>query len=211
MNMKRAALRVLPGALACAIATSAGATLVPRGTEFVYDDALDITWLADANIAATRGYSSTGKMTFDDARSFAQGFAIGGYSDWRLPNMDCFGFDCSNNELAHLYYVTLGVTAGLPITSSINPALAYFFNIQLDPYWLMGTTTMGMAVSGNFDVRDGRTNAGPYLPEFYGWLVRDGDVQVVPEPSSYALALAGLAVLGALSLRSKVAQPGNSR
>ena len=203
------AVGLLPVALYCGTASAA---LYDRGNGLVYDDTLDITWLADANVATTVGYSTTGRLTFDDARGFARGFAIAGYSDWRLPGMRCVVFNCADNEVAHLYSVTLGVGAGSPITSSTSPGLAYFKNIELDPYWLFGTTPAGVALSGNFDVRDGRTNAGPYVPEFYGWLVRDGDVQVVPEPSSYALALAGFAaVMGAVRLRSKAAKPSDGR
>ena len=37
----------------------------------------------------------------------------------------------------------------------------------------------------------------------YAWTVRDGDVAAVPEPESYALFLAGLAVMGG-ALRRRV-------
>lgn len=207
MVSKRALLTAIAGSLACLLAARADAALLVRGTGFVYDDVQDITWLADANVAATIGYSVTGRLTFNDAQGFAQSRAFGGYSDWRLPSMHCLGFDCTDNELAHLYSVSLGVTPGQPITSSNNPALGYFTNVQLDPYWLVGTNVAGVATGGNFDVRDGRTNAGPYVPEFYVWLVRDGDVLPVPEPSSYVLALAALAVLSAVRLHSRPSGP----
>lgn len=92
----------------------------------VYDDVLDITWLADANYAVTSGYDANGLMTWADANTWADTLVFGGYNDWRLPTVDPIGstFDTnwSNNgttdhgypvnstasEMAYMYYVNLG-------------------------------------------------------------------------------------------------------
>lgn len=72
--------------------------------EAYYDDVLDITWLADANSAQTSGYDADGRMNWVDANSWAENLTLGGYSDWRLPNIvdvdnngcvyDLSGIDC---------------------------------------------------------------------------------------------------------------------
>ncbi len=41
----------------------------------VYDDVLDITWLADANYAQTSGYDSDGRMNFSAANTWAAGLS----------------------------------------------------------------------------------------------------------------------------------------
>jgi hypothetical protein len=102
-------------------------TLQPRDldgngvTDAFYDTTLNITWLANADLLRGYGWGS--------AMSFAADFAIGVYSDWRLPNVidtgtplcntSYSGTDCGLNvqtktgdivysEMAHLWYVTLG-------------------------------------------------------------------------------------------------------
>jgi hypothetical protein len=78
---------------------SAQAALVDRGGGMLYDTVLNITWLQDANYAATSGYCNTavncssgifpypsapGWMTWTQANTWANGLEYGGYSDWRL-------------------------------------------------------------------------------------------------------------------------------
>ena len=89
-----AALLVLSG-----LATTAQATLISRlGGQAYYDTVLDITWLANANLAASNtfgvsGISTDGKMTWNTATG-AGGWIEGmnnvsylGFSDWRLPTL----------------------------------------------------------------------------------------------------------------------------
>ncbi len=124
----------LLGALASGAAQAA---LHDRGGGLVYDDVLDVTWLADANYARTSGFVSylgyvDGTMTFDEANSFVATLAyldsVRGvtYSDWRLPKVldtgalgcdsasDC-GFNVASvsngvvySELAYMFYENLG-------------------------------------------------------------------------------------------------------
>ena len=94
--------------------------------EAYYDTELDITWLADANYAQTSGYDADGKMTWDEANTWAGNLSftdgVNVYDDWRLPittdtgtlgcNFTYGGTDCGYNpdpassEMAHLYSVT---------------------------------------------------------------------------------------------------------
>ncbi len=97
-----------------------------------YDDVLDITWLADANYAQTSGHDADGLMTWSASLAWIASLNTAnhlGVSDWRLPfivdtgtpgcDFGYSGTDCGynvqtktgatvHNEMAHLYYVTLG-------------------------------------------------------------------------------------------------------
>ncbi len=113
------------------LTTPAAAELVGRnldGTsgsaEAYYDTDLDITWLAHFNVAGRA-------MKWNEAMTFASGFELGGYSNWRMPKTFAAGWDGTCNyasggtsicgylppenssELIHLYNVTLG-NIGLP-------------------------------------------------------------------------------------------------
>jgi len=80
-------------------ALSAQSELVPRlGGQAYYDTVLDITWLADANLAASNtfgvsGIHSWGGMTWDTAQSWLMamnadgGTGYLGYNNWRLPTV----------------------------------------------------------------------------------------------------------------------------
>ena len=109
----------------------AGATLISKlGGQVVYDTDLDITWLANANLAATNsfgvsGIDTDGTMAWDTATNSTSGWIAGmntanylGYNDWRLPttqvpdtgctntdgtpNAYSSGWDCTGSEMGHL-------------------------------------------------------------------------------------------------------------
>jgi hypothetical protein len=111
------------------------AALTPGGTDYqaYYDDVLNITWLADANLAYTNTFGVSdiapvdASMTWATANEWIAAMNTAAYlgiSDWRLPTItdtgppgcdyaysdtDCgFNVDLSTSELAHLFYSTLG-------------------------------------------------------------------------------------------------------
>lgn len=110
-------------ALSLILSSTANATLFSRlGGQAIYDDVLNITWLANANLAASNtfgvsGINTNGSMTWDTANEWIGGMnADGGTgylgtNDWRLPTMidngndGCAGFvfsggtDCGFNVL----------------------------------------------------------------------------------------------------------------
>lgn len=128
---------------------SANAALFSRlGGQAYYDSALDITWLANANLAHSNDFGVTGvnfngTMAWDKANEWIAAMNSAAYlgaSDWRLPFMldtgaaGCdlaySGTDCGYNvqtksgdtvysEMAHLFYVTLGNTGAFD--TSGNP------------------------------------------------------------------------------------------
>lgn len=108
-----------------------------NGFEAYYDTTLNISWLADANYAATIGWVSPslgyggGWMTIDEGLALLKTLDIGGVTGWRAPQLtdlgapgcpgyaagtgypfggsDCgYNVDPSSSEIVHLYSVTLG-------------------------------------------------------------------------------------------------------
>jgi PEP-CTERM motif len=182
-----------------------------------YDNALNITWLADAS--AFNG-------TWNASKAWADKLVVGAYSAWRLPNLvdvgnngcttlsnaggantDCgFNVDTRLSELAHMYYETLGNIAPFaPSTGTGNQPgwglnnTGPFSNIQPFYYWSAVEYAPGTDFAWNFNIRTGQQYRSAKTSGFYAWAVSDGDVGVavaVPEPESWALALAGLAVAG---------------
>ncbi|MBL8413666.1 MAG: DUF1566 domain-containing protein [Propionivibrio sp.] len=145
-------------ALATAGVLSSGvaqAALNDRGGGLIYDVVLNITWLRDANYAATQ-YAATGGtqgdadglMNWNAANAWAAGLSYAGYDDWRLPtalNQDgsgpCDSFDCTNSEMGHMFYNNMGAIAFNSILTGSNTAnLAQFTNLQPYIYW-SGTAT----------------------------------------------------------------------
>ena len=111
-------LFLLATGLALSLVTHAAqAALIDRGNGMIYDDDLNITWLADANYfktqyTATSGSilstligqtvtdslgtytvgapdfdTTTGAMTWWGAEAWAANLSVGGYDDWRLPTV----------------------------------------------------------------------------------------------------------------------------
>jgi len=196
---------------------------------FFYDTVLDITW--------TRNLTMNGAANWSMAHQWAGNLSIGSYNDWRLPHTfdsgapgcdfsHAGGTDCGynvalgnglvTNELAHLFYVTLGnLAAYAPSTGfyrggqpGVNWGLVntgYFQGDFADGYW----TDLLVQGPPDEDAYFFRFSDGATLPGGNGiqdmLAVRDGDVwsgdgdgdggggQVVPEPASLALALLALA------------------
>jgi hypothetical protein len=115
--------------------------IIPGGTAYqaYYDDQLDITWAANANINSRRG-------SFYGQKLWAMGLDIDGVTGWRLPSMDKNGdhhiVDCNapspsqaacmDNEYGHLFHYGAGMVFDSGITaSSPDP----FSNVQSFDYW----------------------------------------------------------------------------
>jgi hypothetical protein len=96
----------------------------------IYDTDFGITWLRDANYAQPEN-----GMSFPQAVEWADQLVYSGYNDWRLPsayNRDgsgpCYGYNCTESELGHLYYTEL--KNGAANYSNSGP----FNNVQFQ-YW----------------------------------------------------------------------------
>lgn len=189
-----------------------------NGFEAYYDTALNITWLADANYAKTTGYDADGYLNWDEAQTWAANLNVNGTTGWRLPTMvdtgtpgcnsgyngtDCgYNVSTSTSEMAHMFYVTLGNkadndTSGNPQSGWGLTNTGPFKNVQSYGYWSGVEYATDTGRAWRFGTYAGYQYANDKYWEFSVWAVRPGDVAAaVPEPSSYALALVGLAVAG---------------
>lgn len=115
MGMKRTTVAVVLAA-GFALSVTSQAALIDRGGGLIYDDVLNITWLSDANYAATEltpariaaiatavnaaspawlggrtlgpsDFYGDGGMTWWGAMAWADQLVFADYSDWRLPRM----------------------------------------------------------------------------------------------------------------------------
>lgn len=160
-------------ALCLGFVSDSRAELIDRGTydgvKLIYDSAQRITWLGDANWAKTSGFDPNGEMTWDEARAWAGGLTIGGFSDWRLPitsDETCRGAGCTNSEMGHLFAVE-GV-------SSTNPGP--FLNVQGRQYWSSRSYSSEPDLAWYVHFGNGDQAVTGKSDSHMPWAVRDGDV-----------------------------------
>lgn len=213
-------IRSLQLALPCVcalLAMPARAELFDRGGGLIYDSTLNITWLANAlpGFGSAQDLSDGqpwGDMRWPDAVQFAANYSFADsvrhvtWDDWRLPKASpacgANAYNCTANEMGHLFYVDFKGTKGYAWTSPFSPGIdaakvALFQNLQNAPYW-----NQEAVASDPVNLAYGFSSAGAQLVTTkispnYILLVRDGDVtSPVPEPSH--LALLSVGVLGLL-------------
>lgn len=220
--MKNTSLRTALGGLLLAstcLVNVAHATLIDRGNGMIYDSTQDITWLQNANLAGNT-------MTWDASVAWASSLTVGGFTDWRLFNADpadtnCslnfnpgggfsqqyLGYNCTNNELGHLFYHEFGLTQDQSVASLVggtNANFNLFSNVQANPYWSGTEYAPNTTKAWFFNTFNGRQDSFRNKDaNFYAWAVRDGDVAAVPEPGAFAMF--GLGLLG-LAIRRRLAR-----
>ena len=147
-------------ALAAALSAStlgAQAGLVNRGNGLIYDNVLDITWLADFNYSRTQFIASggtqgdaDGRLNWAAANLWADTLVYGGFSDWRLPTLNPSDTTCSNNfnpgggfglqyagtgctggELSHLFVSDLGNQAFTSVLNQVGDTAEQIANLAL--------------------------------------------------------------------------------
>lgn len=187
---------------------TANAALLSRlGGQAVYDTDLDITWLANANLAKSNtfgvaGIDVDGSMDWHTANVFIAamnadgGSGYLGFDDWRLPatyvpdptceQMQAFGWYCTASEMGHLYHIE-GIYWDDP------PPPSLFSNLHWGQYW-SGTeyaADPSKAWGRGFDLEGQYTYDKDY-PFNFAWAVRTGDVGEVPLPAAAWLFGTGL-------------------
>lgn len=199
--------------IALDISSVANAALVSRlSGQAVYDTDRNITWLTDANLAASNAFGvsgiSGGAMNWYTAQDWIAAMNAASYlgvSDWRLPSSNiCSGYNCTGSEMGHLYYTELLNTGGPYVYALANAGP--FSNFQNSFYW-SGTNTGSVSDPAvwNFSFYNGyqgSSNMYSTLNDtFYALVVRSGDV--VPVPAAVWLFGSGLAGLVGFARRKK--------
>ncbi len=207
--------------------------VTPGGTDYqaVYDIDRDITWLADANLAATTtfrvpGIAADGRMSWFTANSWigslnatTQNGGVGflGFTDWRLPsafNQDGSGpcgpvLNCTGSEMGHLFYDELGGNDNESVFDQTNDTqeeidnLALFSNVQSRLYWSGTELALGTSSAWFTSFRSGRQSTSEKEEFNFAWAVRSGDVAAVPAPS--AMLLMGSGLVGLLIIKRRYA------
>lgn len=140
----------------------------------VYDPAADVTWLADANLAASqtfgvRGIAPSGAMSHATALEWvaAMNRAEGGRGylgekRWQLPptveaDPSCsvkqtFGSGCKGSPLGSLYYNVLGLATGEPVVKAIAAGAGPFVDLQPYLYWSCHAAADGRGCHADSDL-----------------------------------------------------------
>lgn len=198
--------------------------------EAYYDTDFNITWLADANYSRTSGYDADGFMTWADANTWAANLSftdgVNVYGDWRLPtapqlDASCegqsvgisFGFNCTGSEMGHLFYVEVGRNTGQGFL--LPEALYTVNNIQANTYWTGSDFAPDTSFAWVFGFNNGNYGAGNSGVGYQGAISKDGGlyamavsngdvgIAAVPEPSTWAMLLTGLALVGVATRRPR--------
>jgi hypothetical protein len=205
--MKKLGITSASAVLLTAITLPSHAALISvLNGQAYYDDQLDITWTANANI--------NGATNWDNQVAWAAGLDIDGVTGWRLPSMDVNGDDvtvncssssqaaCKDNEYGHLNYYGAGTVFGSGITSASSPGP--FTNMQSFIYWSSTEFAPDPNYAQGFLFRFGGTNRwDPKGSDLFAWAVHSGNVGAVPIPP--ALWLFGSGLLGLIGVARKKA------
>lgn len=176
------------------LSACARTTLIPAlNGQVVIDTDLNLTWLANANLAATEtfgvsGIGADGVMNWDTAQSWIDGMNTAGYlgfNDWRLPttlqpDATCSyqapgysgAYNCTGSEMGHLFYTKLGGVAGSSILSSSDPDLALFQNVQSYYYWTGTEHAPDTNFAWRFTTSNGYQGARYKDGKLFAWAVR---------------------------------------
>ncbi len=137
---------------------------VNPGGQTIYDPVMNVTWLANANLAATNTFglppcknqgtpklcvNQDGAMNWNSADQFVKnmntynGTGYLGQTNWVLPPMDpgCgTSYSCASTSdpLGQLFYDRLGLSPGKPVVATPDIAVGPFTNLQPYLYWACG-------------------------------------------------------------------------
>ena len=197
------------------------------GGGIIFDDDTNLSWLKNANTAATNQFGltqsvgmfpaageigSTGRMNFATANNWITAMNAAtylGFNDWRLPTTTQPDASCETQNTNGVP----GQGGGMDCTGSemghlfnvefiMAVAPSPFDNVQDDVYW------SGMLFAPNpnnvwgLSFEDGDQDAGVKDFNDFAWAVRSGDVSapIIPEPATGVWMGTGLGGLLLLAL-----------
>jgi hypothetical protein len=185
----------------------------------VHDGALNINWLANANLAATTtfgvaGINANGTMDYNAALAWIAAMNAAdylGHNNWRLPtsdNAETSDYYRLGSELGELFYTELGSQAGSTIQLTHDAEYGLFSNFQAYHYWTSTAVPNGdgtfktdshetFAFSNGYRCGNTDPNEMCVIPVF------DGNVLTVTSSLDDASA-------GTLRAETAAAQPGDT-
>jgi uncharacterized protein (TIGR03437 family) len=150
-------LPMMAGKISGAPAAAGTGLQVNPGGQTVYDPVTNVTWLANANLAASNTFGlppcaspttpascvdQDGAMTLAAALQFIANMNAAKYlgqTNWELPpiGQSCSAYNCgaASDPLAELFTGQLGLTQGTPVVPSPDIAIGPFNDIQPYLYW----------------------------------------------------------------------------
>ena len=184
-------------------AVNAAPDLVRSGGGYtVYDKALNVTWLADADLAASdacgvAGINPDGSMSWHTAVAFIDSLnarAYLGHSTWRLPrtpdtDSTCSvqtaqlhqgsGYDCTGSEMGELFYTELGSEAGSTLARTHDRFARLFTGFQQSLYWSDSTAQGTNFGAWTFSFGNGWQGSNFFSNDLFVIPVLDGPIGTV--------------------------------
>jgi len=191
-----------------------------------YDTTLNISWLADADMIGRVDFSSASSWATSLNVAGVTGWHLptinidscgtDGYGDvfWSGGGICGYNVQAATSDMAHLHLVTLGNPSA---SHQVDPTLQNtgpFANMQAYGYWFSQDYALNpwsgehvTSEAWRYSFHAGRQDNLDKSALLYAWAVHDGDIgQIappVPEPETYALMLAGLAMMVPLARRRR--------
>jgi hypothetical protein len=174
------------------------AALVPsEDGQTVYDTTNDVTWLANANLAATKtfgvqGINPDGSMSWTTAQEWVTAMNAAKYlgSDrWHLPETKlpddtcsqmpksaAFGYGCVGSQMGRLYYEALGGVKGSTIELKHGTGYGLFTNFQPYLYWSSTLWTRVPNSAFSFSFGNGFQGTNVFVNAMYALPVMEGRI-----------------------------------
>ena len=172
-------------------------------------------WAKSLSYGGNTGWRLAGNVPVDSG-GWKYSLTYDGHSDYG------YNIASPNSELGYMFYANLGLTAYFAPDGTFQPDFGVFGNgstggqsdvglvknLRSSIYW-SGTEFAGnpLHFAWSFYTVDGLQEIGAKVNLYSAWAVHDGDIAAVPEPETYALFLAGLAVMGG-ALRRRAGKAG---
>jgi hypothetical protein len=165
--------------------------------ETIYDATSDVTWLANANLAATksfgvRGINPDGSMAWTTAQEWIAAMNAANYlgsSHWSLPatklpddmcsqmpKAAAFGYGCVGSQMGYLYYQLLGGVKGSTIELQHGADYRLFKNFQPYLYWSSTLWTRVPNSAFSFSFGNGFQGTNVFANMMYAMAVAPGKV-----------------------------------
>jgi hypothetical protein len=173
------------------------ALVASESRDTVYDTVNDLTWLSNANLAATknfgvRGINPDGSMSWTTAQNWIAAMNAANYlgsNRWslpatKLPDTNCsqnpksaaFGYDCIGSQMGSLYYNDLGGVRGSTIQLQHKANYDLFNNFQPYLYWSSTLWTPVRNSAFSFSFGNGFQGTNVFVNAMYAIAVAPGKI-----------------------------------